>query len=343
MCFFKKLREKKAKEKEQRRIEAEIRAQQKKDEEEEKNKPVEKEEIKEKEVKESQVKENEPVKEEKAEETKEQEAKPEKNTRYSGKYEVYPEAGMFKFRLRASNGEILLVSNGYKNRDGAKNGINTLKKNLENGTRKIIRDKNDYYQFRISTPNDGRLIITSEIYPSSTSCQSALNSTLKFGESTKIIDLDEIPDSEIREWVISVPGKPRANGKIELFLDEEKKWRGRLLASNSEVLFVTPSFVSRSGLENGLKAIKTRVAADTFHVVRDKQNRFQFQLTNDSGQILLMGETYSDRSRAISAADSVRGFLPDAVIVDTVALEREKQKAEKAAAKKETKKPEDNK
>ena len=46
------------------------------------------------------------------------------------KFEVYTDkAGEFRFRLKAKNGEIIAVSEGYKEKAGCMNGIESVKKN----------------------------------------------------------------------------------------------------------------------------------------------------------------------------------------------------------------------
>ena len=46
------------------------------------------------------------------------------------KFEVYTDkAGEFRFRLKAKNGEIIAVSEGYKAKAGCLNGIDSVKKN----------------------------------------------------------------------------------------------------------------------------------------------------------------------------------------------------------------------
>lgn len=256
------------------------------------------------------------------------------DTRYSGKYEVYPEAGLYKFRLKASNGEILLVSNGYVSKDGAKAGIETLKKNIPNGVTNIVTDKNGYSQFRIYTANGARLVIAGEIYSSAASATSALASVEKFAPTDKIVELDSIDPSEVREFVIDLPeADKKPNGKIEYFIDEDsKKWKARLVASNGEVLFVTMTYASKQGAVSGIEAIKAKANANAFHVVRDKQNRYQFKLTSDNGQVLVMGETYSSKDSASSAAASVRSFINDATPVDLTKVETPAPETAPAAA-----------
>ncbi len=250
------------------------------------------------------------------------------NNKAAGKYEVYPEAGMYKYRLKANNGEILIVSNNYKTRDGAKMGIETLKKNLFSGTHKVITDKNGYSQFRIFTAKDARLVACGEIYRSLNSAQSALASTQRFGMSDKVIDLDEIPASEIREEKITLPDVERNQiGKVELYIDDsDKKWRSRLLANNGEILFTSAAYSTKAAALNGLASIKTKAANNGFHICRDKQGRYQYVLLSDNGLVLLLGETYNTREAAISSASSVRAFLADSPVIDMVALKKEMEK-----------------
>ena len=47
------------------------------------------------------------------------------------KYEIYKDkAGEFRFRLKAANGEPILASEGYASKDGCKNGIESVGKNV---------------------------------------------------------------------------------------------------------------------------------------------------------------------------------------------------------------------
>ncbi|MBQ2755095.1 MAG: YegP family protein [Oscillospiraceae bacterium] len=46
------------------------------------------------------------------------------------KFEVYTDkSGEYRFRLKAKNGEIIAVSEGYKSKSGCLNGIESVKKN----------------------------------------------------------------------------------------------------------------------------------------------------------------------------------------------------------------------
>lgn len=252
---------------------------------------------------------------------------PVEETKVLGKYEVYPEEGEFKYRLKANNGEILIVSNGYSSRAGAKSGIETLKKNVEGGVIRIVTDKNGYSQFRIFNANEARLIVSGEFYKTKDRAESASNSVKRFYATEKIVDLDEIPNNERREWIYeAAKEEDKENGKLELFKDDTDKWLARLLASNGEVLFVTANnYASKSGLLEAIENIKGAIGEkDAFRILKDKQDRYQFVVESGNGSILVLGETYASAESAKNAAVSVLSFMDKAEVVDvTAAVEAE--------------------
>jgi hypothetical protein len=57
------------------------------------------------------------------------------------KFEVYADkAGEFRFRLKARNGEIIAVSEGYKSKSSCQNGIESVRKNAKDSTIEIVED-----------------------------------------------------------------------------------------------------------------------------------------------------------------------------------------------------------
>lgn len=47
-----------------------------------------------------------------------------------GKFELYKDSGgEWRFRLKAANGEVIAVSEGYTSKDGARNGIDSVRRN----------------------------------------------------------------------------------------------------------------------------------------------------------------------------------------------------------------------
>lgn len=290
-----------------------------------------------KEPEEKPVKKEEPAEKEepKKEEVKILAAKktPSSSNRYTGKYEIYPEAGMFKFRLKASNGEILIVSNAYTSIEGATAGIETTKKNIKIDNSSIITDKSGFSQFKFMTANGARVVVSGEYYNNLSAAQSALESAKKFALTAKTAVLESIPASEIREEKITLkPLDKKPNGKLEIF-SENKQFSGRLIASNGEVLFVTEEYTAKTSLIKGLANIKEKISSSYFTICRDKQDRYQFKLYSTNGQQLLVGQTYPSKDSALSAIDSVRRFIDDAKEID---LTVKPKKAEKKPVVKKT-------
>jgi hypothetical protein len=55
--------------------------------------------------------------------------------RVAGKFELYQDGrGEYRFRLKAGNGEIIAVSEGYKSKAGALNGIESVRSNAPDAT-----------------------------------------------------------------------------------------------------------------------------------------------------------------------------------------------------------------
>ncbi|NCB30408.1 MAG: DUF1508 domain-containing protein [Clostridia bacterium] len=56
------------------------------------------------------------------------------------KFEMYTDkAGEFRFRLKAKNGEIIVVSEGYKAKASCKNGIESVRKNAPDA--KVVQEE----------------------------------------------------------------------------------------------------------------------------------------------------------------------------------------------------------
>ena len=235
-----------------------------------------------------------------------------------GKYEVYPEAGFFKYRLKANNGEILVVSNPYKTKESAIAGIETLKKNIPMGNSKIVVDKKGNGQFRIFTGNDSRLVVAGEIYPNAAGAESALKSTMKFYAADKVVILDEIPEEEHREWRLFPDTiTPIPNGKLVLGPSEDGKFIATLYANNGEELFTTSTYSTKAGLRKSISNIRDLlISGENMTLAKDKQNRYQFRLYSDNGMLLLVGHSYTKRAGAEKAGLSTRNFIGDAKIIE---------------------------
>ncbi|MBR2377519.1 MAG: DUF1508 domain-containing protein [Clostridia bacterium] len=115
-----------------------------------------------------------------------------KTTReYSGKWKIKKLDGKYFAELIASNGGLLLKTEQYTTLASLKNGIETLKKNIDFGNIVITFDNNGFYRFKIYTPTN-RLICISESYSSKAKCENGILSVKRFSKSDTIIIEDSI-------------------------------------------------------------------------------------------------------------------------------------------------------
>ena len=83
----------------------------------------------------------------------------------AGKFEVYTDkAGEFRFRLKASNGQTILASEGYKAKAGCANGIESVKKNAPDDANYERKETSSgKHRFNLKSTNS-QIIGTSESY-----------------------------------------------------------------------------------------------------------------------------------------------------------------------------------
>lgn len=108
----------------------------------------------------------------------------------AGKFELYKDkAGEFRFRLKAGNGEIILVGEGYKQKTSAENGIASVRTNApldERYERKINSSGNPMFNLKAS---NGQVIGTSESYSSGAACENGIASVKTNAPDARLDDL----------------------------------------------------------------------------------------------------------------------------------------------------------
>ncbi len=104
-------------------------------------------------------------------------------------FELYKDKkGEFRFRLKAGNGEIILSSEGYKDRAGAMNGIESVKKNsdlLARFEKKTSAAGKPYFVLKAA---NHQIIGTSEQYSSEDARDNGIKSVMA---NAKLAALDD--------------------------------------------------------------------------------------------------------------------------------------------------------
>ena len=108
----------------------------------------------------------------------------------SGKYEIKKaKGGKVFFNLKAGNGQIILTSQMYKNKAGAKNGIKSVQKNCDNAALYEIKTGAKKKGYFVLLAKNKQVIGKSQSYASPASLNNGIASVKKNGPSTVINDL----------------------------------------------------------------------------------------------------------------------------------------------------------
>lgn len=107
----------------------------------------------------------------------------------AGKFEVYKDKrGEFRFRLKASNGQIILASEGYKAKASVMNGVKSVRNNSVSDVRYERKTtKNGQFRFNLKATN-GQVIGTSESYKTEKSRENGVQSVMKNAPDAKLVD-----------------------------------------------------------------------------------------------------------------------------------------------------------
>ncbi len=97
--------------------------------------------------------------------------------------------GKFYFNLKAANGQVILNSQGYANKAGAKNGIASVQtngNNLANYETKVAA--NGKFHFNLLSTNK-QIIGSSQMYASKDSMNKGIKAVITASEKDTVVDL----------------------------------------------------------------------------------------------------------------------------------------------------------
>lgn len=107
----------------------------------------------------------------------------------AGKFECYQDKkGEFRFRLKAGNGEIILTSQGYKDKRGCSNGIESVRKNsaIPDRFEKKTTDSGKFH-FNLTSSN-GQVVGTSQTYQSESGCSNGIKSVANTAPGAAVVE-----------------------------------------------------------------------------------------------------------------------------------------------------------
>ena len=257
------------------------------------------------------AKKEEPVVEEKVEE-----APKARSPRANGKFVLVQEGPNWRYKLKASNGEVIIVSEPYTSEKAVRTGIETLKKNIEVSRCDIVEDKHGLFSFRVIT-KQGRCLATSANYKTKARAESASESYKRWALSDNII-LDDTGSGDHTEVEkIEVQIKEEHNGKFTI-KEEGAGFIYQLRASNGRVIATSNIYKSKESCLEACEKFRVCVYEGSFYVYKDKNSKFQFKLYNKQNRLVLAGEVYSDKTRAVAVIESIKKHAKYAVVIDNV-------------------------
>ena len=239
-----------------------------------------------------------------------------KGRTYNGKYEVYPNGDGYQYRLKASNGEILIVSETYVSRENVIKAIDAVKRNIVDGELRIIKDKHGMFKFKLVSKNY-RVIALGSNYTTEKSAVRASESFKKFALKADIVDIETPVDKESLSATPVEMGQveDRHGGKyiVEKF-NGEFSWS--LRANNGQILLQVEGYTSKNSVLNSIEVFKKNAANGTFKIVKDKNDNYHFRLYSAAGRVAAIGETYGSKQLAESAATSVYCYFRNSELVE---------------------------
>ena len=108
----------------------------------------------------------------------------------AAKFELYTDkAGEFRFRLKAGNGENIGSSEGYKAKAGAKNGIESVKKNAVLEERyKVFEGKSGKWYFNLKAGNH-EVILSSQGYTTESGAKAGTNAVMRAAPEADVVEV----------------------------------------------------------------------------------------------------------------------------------------------------------
>ena len=218
--------------------------------------------------------------------------------------------------LHASNGEVMLTSEIYSTEDGARSGVETIRRGTETGNFVIYRDKGGDYYFKLKSAGN-RLLCVGEIYKTKDACEKAAESVKRIAKDSPLM----IQVSEGERFIAYTPAEvtppaKKNQGKWRIEQGENGGFSAKLYANNGQVMLSTEEVASRKTAEKAIESVCKNCAAGNFYIDKDKFGRFYYKLHNVQKSVICTGETYDKVDSVVSAIESVRRFASNAELTE---------------------------
>ena len=96
--------------------------------------------------------------------------------------------GEFQFNLKATNGQVILTSQGYASKASCMNGIESVKKNAQNEgqfEKKVAKNGKPYFNLKAS---NGQVIGASQMYASERTMLAGIASVMRNAPEAEVVE-----------------------------------------------------------------------------------------------------------------------------------------------------------
>ena len=109
-----------------------------------------------------------------------------------GKFEIKTiKNGEYQFNLKATNGQVILTSQGYKTKATCLNGVESVKKNSQDEKRFEVKQAANGKPFFNLMATNGQVIGSSQMYANELNMKNGIASVIKNAADAEIVDLTE--------------------------------------------------------------------------------------------------------------------------------------------------------
>ena len=220
--------------------------------------------------------------------------------------------GEYISKLLASNGEVMLSSEIYSSEEGARNGVQTIVRGVENGNFIIYQDKSKNYYYKLKSTNN-RIICVGEIYKEKDQCMKAVESVKRIAADCDIVDGVTDTDMYVAYTPATIP-EGGMKGKWKVEVNDEGKYSAKLYANNGQLMLATEEVSVKKSAENAIESVKKNATEGNFVIDHDKFGRFYYKLRTAQKSVICIGEAYESLDSCVSAIESVRRFAINSTI-----------------------------
>ena len=220
--------------------------------------------------------------------------------------------------LTASNGEVMLTGESYTTADGAKNGIATIIKGIENGNFIVYKEKSGGYFYKLKSAGN-KLLCVGEVYSTKDGCQKAIESVKRFGSSAVIVN-EVVTSNEYIDYVplqVDYEIKKGARGKWKIEKTEGGKFCAKLYANNGQLMLATEEVSQIATAKKAIESVKKNCQEGNFVIDKDKFGQFYYKLRNSKRTVICVGESYGTLEGCINALESVRKFAAISLLAES--------------------------